>query len=474
MTFNTLPYQNILKEIGQVADSLKYECYVVGGFVRDLLLNKDNDDIDVVVVGKGVEMAKTYVNYLRNKGIKAKYSLFENFGTAQVKVKDPEYDELEVEFVGARKESYERGSRKPIVEEGTLRDDQLRRDFTINAMAICLNHNRFGELVDPFDGVNDLEKKIIRTPVSPDITFSDDPLRQLRAVRFGAKLGFFIDENTLDGIQRNADRLSIISEERISTELLKILASPNPAYGIELLHLTGLLMKFLPEVSKLDTNGVTEKITRGHKNIFTHTLDVLINVSNRTDNVWIRLAALLHDIGKIPTRKYVPGTGYSFMGHETVGSNMVDVIFRRLKLPLDEHLTLVHNLVKLHMRPQSIASEGVTDSGVRRLVFDADGHIDDLLILAESDITTGKLAKKEKFIAQYEELKKRIEELKQADFVRTFQPCVSGNDIMERYGLTPCKKVGELKQIIKDAVLDGTVENTPEKLYEILDKEMNK
>ena len=473
MTFNTLPYQNILKEIGQVADSLKYECYVVGGFVRDLLLNKDNDDIDVVVVGKGVEMAKTYVNYLRNKGIKVKYSLFENFGTAQVKIKDPEYGELEVEFVGARKESYERGSRKPIVEEGTLRDDQLRRDFTINAMAICLNHNRFGELVDPFDGVNDLEKKIIRTPVSPDITFSDDPLRQLRAVRFAAKLGFFIDDNTLEGIQRNADRLSIISEERISTEFLKILASPNPAYGIELLHLTRLLMKFLPEVSKLDTNGVTEKITRGHKNIFAHTLEVLTNVSNRTDNVWIRLAALLHDIGKIPTRKYVPGTGYSFMGHETVGSNMVDVIFRRLKLPLDEHLTLVHNLVKLHMRPQSIASEGVTDSGVRRLVFDTDGHIDDLLILAESDITTGKLAKKEKFIAQYEELKKRIEELKQADFVRTFQPCVSGNDIMERYGLTPCKKVGELKQIIKDAVLDGTVENTPEKLYEILDKEMN-
>ena len=469
MTFKTLPYQTILEEIGHVADSLKYDCYVVGGFVRDLLLKRDNDDIDVVVVGKGTVMAKAYVEYLRSTGIKAKYSLFENFGTAQVKAHD-----MEIEFVGARKESYERGSRKPIVEEGTLHDDQLRRDFTINVMAICLNKDRFGELVDPFNGVDDLNKKIIRTPVDPDITFSDDPLRQLRAVRFAAKLGFFIDENTLEGIQRNADRLSIISEERISTELLKILASPNPAYGIELLHLTGLLDKFLPEVSKLDTNGVTERITKGHKNIFSHTLEVLTNVSNNTNNVWVRLAALLHDIGKIPTRKYVPLTGYTFMGHETVGANMVDVIFRRLKLPLDEHLTLVHNLVKLHMRPQSIASEGVTDSGVRRLVFDADGHIDELLILAEADITTGKAWKKEKFIAQYEELKKRIEELKQADFVRTFQPCVSGTDIMERYGLPPCKKVGELKQIIKDAVLDGTVENTPEKLYEILDKEMTK
>ena len=474
MKFDKLPYNDVLKEIGQVADLLNYECYVVGGFVRDRLLNRDNDDIDVVVVGKGTVIAKAYVDYLRSNGIKAKYSLFENFGTAQVTFVTKDIRKIEVEFVGARKESYDRGSRKPIVEEGTLHDDQLRRDFTINAMAICLNKDKFGELVDPFNGVEDLKNKIIRTPVDPDITFSDDPLRQLRAVRFAAKLGFFIDENTLEGIQRNADRLSIISEERISTELLKILASSNPAYGIELLHLTGLLNKFLPEVSKLDTNGVTERITRGHKNIFTHTLEVLTNVSNNTDNVWIRLAALLHDIGKIPTRMFVPGVGYTFMGHETIGANMVDVIFRRLKLPLDEHLTLVHNLVKLHMRPQSIASEGVTDSGVRRLVFDADGHIDDLLILAEADITTGKAWKKEKFIAQYEELKKRIEELKQADFVRTFQPCVSGNDIMERYGLTPSKKVGELKQIIKDAVLDGTVENTPEKLYEILDKEMEK
>lgn len=468
MTFKTLPYQTILEEIGHVADSLKYECYVVGGFVRDLLLKRDNDDIDVVVVGKGTVMAKAYVEYLRSTGRKAKYSLFENFGTAQVKT-----DDMEIEFVGARKESYERGSRKPIVEEGTLRDDQLRRDFTINAMAICLNKKHFGKLVDPFNGVEDLEKRVIRTPVNPDITFSDDPLRQLRAVRFAAKLGFYIGAETFAGIQRNANRLSIISEERISTELIKILASDNPSFGIHQLLDAGLLDKFLPEVAKLNTDGRTEKITHGHKNIFGHTLEVLSNVALKTDDVWIRLAALLHDIGKIPTRKYVPGTGYTFMGHETIGANMVDVIFRRLKLPLDEHLTLVHNLVKLHMRPQSIASEGVTDSGVRRLVFDADGHIDDLLILAEADITTGKVWKKEKFIAQYEELKKRIEELKQADFVRTFQPCVSGTDIMERYGLPPCKKVGELKQIIKDAVLDSTVENTPEKLYEILDKEMN-
>ena len=474
MKFRKLPYKDVLMEIGHVADTLNYECYVVGGFVRDLILNRDNDDIDVVVVGKGTLMAAAYVDYLRDKGIKAKYSLFENFGTAQVTFVTKDIRKIEVEFVGARKESYERGSRKPIVEEGTLRDDQLRRDFTINAMAICLNKSRFGELVDPFNGVEDLKNGIIRTPVEPDITFSDDPLRQLRAVRFAAKLGFYIDVDTFDGIKRNADRLSIISEERIATELMKILASDNPSFGIHQLLDANLLDKFLPEVAKLDTDGRTDKITHGHKNIFGHTLEVLSNVANKTDNVWVRLAALLHDIGKIPTRKYVPGEGYTFMGHETVGANMVDVIFRRLKLPLDEHLVLVHNLVKLHMRPQSIASEGVTDSAVRRLVFDADGHIDDLIILAEADITTGKAWKKEKFIQQYVELKKRIEELKQADFVRTFQPCVSGTDIMERYGLSPSKKVGELKQIIKDAVLDGTVENTPEKLYEILDKEMSR
>lgn len=472
MTFKTLPYKDILQYIGYVADSLNYECYVVGGFVRDRLLNIDNDDIDVVVVGKGTVMAKAFVDYLRDNGIKAKYSLFENFGTAQVTFVTKDVRKIEVEFVGARKESYDRGSRKPIVEEGTLHDDQLRRDFTINAMAICLNENRFGELVDPFNGVEDLKDGIIRTPVDPDITFSDDPLRQLRAVRFAAKLGFVIADDTFEGIKRNVHRLSIISEERIATELMKILSYDSVVYGIELLYKSGLLDQFLPEVSHLFTDGKTQKITRGHKNIFLHTMEVLDNVSLQTDDIWVRLAALLHDIGKIPTRKYVPGTGYTFMGHETIGANMVDVIFRRLKLPLDEHLTLVHNLVKLHMRPQSIAAEGVTDSGVRRLVFDADGHIDELLILAEADITTGKAWKKEKFIQQYEELKKRIEELKQADFVRTFQPCVSGNDIMERYGLPPCKKVGELKQIIKDAVLDGTVENTPEKLYEILDKEM--
>ena len=467
MKFDKLPYDDILKEIGFVADSLGYECYVVGGFVRDLLLDIPNDDIDVVVVGKGTEMAMAYVNYLRDNGKKAKYSLFENFGTAQVKAHD-----MEIEFVGARKESYDRGSRKPIVEEGTLHDDQLRRDFTINAMAICLNKDRYGELIDPFDGVKDLKAELIRTPVDPDITFSDDPLRQLRAVRFASKLGFWIEGSTFESIKRNVYRLEIISEERISTELMKIMSSPKPSYGITLLLHSGLLKEILPEVFALFTDGTNDKIKKGHKNIFLHTMEVLDNVCEKTNNVWVRLAALLHDIGKIPTRKYVPGTGYTFMGHETIGANMVDVIFRRLKLPLDEHLALVHNLVKLHMRPQSIAAEGVTDSGVRRLVFDADGHIDDLLILAEADITTGKAWKKAKFIEQYEELKKRIEDLKQADFVRTFQPCVSGTDIMERYGLAPSKKVGELKQIIKDAVLDGTVENTPEKLYEILDKEM--
>jgi len=472
MKFDKLPYENLLKEIGCVADDLKYECYVVGGFVRDLLLERDNDDIDVVVVGKGVEMAKTYVKYLRSWGRKAKYSLFENFGTAQVKVEDPEYGELEVEFVGARRESYIRGSRKPIVEEGTLFDDLSRRDFTINAMAICLNKDKYGELVDMFNGLCDLKTKTIYTPNAADITFSDDPLRQLRAIRFACKLGFKIHPSTFEGIRRNAYRLEIISEERIATEFLKIMSSPIPSEGIKLLHQSGLLKQFLPEVDALDTDGYA-KDRRPHKNIFNHTLEVLDNVVERTDNVWVRIAALLHDIGKMKTRKYDKINGYTFQGHEKIGANMVDVIFRRLKLPLDEHLTFVHNLVQLHMRPQAIADAGVTDSAVRRLVFDADGHIDELLILAESDITTAKIEKKKRFRRQYEELKKRVEELKQADFVRTFQPCVSGTDIMERYGLTPSKKVGELKQIIKDAVLDGTVENTPEKLYEILDKEMN-
>lgn len=471
----SLPYEDILQDIGRVADSLNYECYVVGGYVRDLFLNRYNDDIDVVVVGKGVVMAQAFYDFLKStKLFRPKMSVFENFGTAQVRFMNQKYGETEVEFVGARRESYERGSRKPIVEEGTLHDDQLRRDFTINAMAICLNAKRFGELVDPFNGIEDLKNKIIRTPVNPDITFSDDPLRQLRAIRFAAKLGFAIDADTFYGIKRNAHRLEIISEERISTELMKIMSSPDPKYGIRLLWETDLLYEFLPEVDKLATDGTSDKITRGHKDIFIHTLEVLDNVVHSTEDPWVRLAALLHDIGKISTRQYVPGVGYTFVNHELVGANMVDGIFRRLKLPLDEHLDLVHMLVKLHMRPQSIVADGVTDSAVRRLVFDANGHIDELLILAEADITTGKAWKKEKFIAQYEELKKRIGDLKQADFVRTFQPCVSGNDIMERYGLTPSKKVGELKQIIKDAVLDGAVENTPEKLYEILDKVMNK
>ena len=467
-----LPYGYILQEIGKVADILGYECYVVGGYVRDKFLEIPNDDIDVVVVGKGVEMAQAYVDFLKGTRRKAKYSFFENFGTAQVRFEDENFGDMEIEFVGARKESYERGSRKPIVEEGTLKDDLTRRDFTINAMAICINENRFGELVDMFDGVNDLNEGIIRTPVNPDITFSDDPLRQLRAIRFAARYNFEIDETTFEGIKKNAYRLEIISPERISTELLKILESKHPSYGIQLLYDSGLLKIFLPEVAALNTTG-SKTYGRGHKNIFNHTLEVLDNVCKRTTDVWVRLAALLHDIGKISTRRYEEGIGYTFVNHELIGANMVDVIFRRLKLPLDDKLDFVHNLVRMHMRPQSIAAEGVTDAGVRRLVFDAHGRIDELMILAESDITTSKAAKKENFIYQYNKLRDRIETLKQLDFVRTFQPCVSGNDIMDRYGLPPCKRVGELKQIIKDMVLDGTVENTPEKLYEILDKEMN-
>ena len=460
-----LPFENVLKEIGQVADSLGYECYVVGGYVRDLILSNTNDDIDIVVVGKGLTMAEAYAKHLKKSYKNVRLATFENFGTAQVKFAD-----MEIEFVGARKESYERGSRKPVVEEGTLHDDLLRRDFTINAMAIRLNSDYFGELIDPFNGMQHLKDKVISTPVDPDITFSDDPLRQLRAVRFAAKLGFIIDTKTIEGIRKNVSRLSIVSAERISTELMKIMESKAPGYGIQLLQDTYLLKEILPEVWRLDTDG-----RRGdgykdvHKNIFKHTLEVLDNICLLTGDKWLRLAALLHDIGKMSVRKWTKQEGYSFFGHEVAGANMVDVIFKRLKLPLDDKLTFVRKMVRLHMRPQEIASNNVTDSAVRRLVFDAAGDIDSLLLLAECDITTGKAERKRKFIEQYEELKKRIESIKELDFERTFQPCVSGNDIMQRYNLEPGKKVGELKQYIKDLVLDGKVKNEPDALYEALD-----
>lgn len=458
----------VLCNIKYVADHLQYPCYVVGGYVRDLLLERNNDDIDVVVVGKGQVMARHFEEYLKNqtnfKNIKL--SIFENFGTAQVR-----FGDFEVEFVGARKESYERGSRKPIVEEGTLQDDQLRRDFTINAMAIQLNADHFGELVDPFGGIEDLKTGTIKTPTNPDITFSDDPLRMLRAVRFACKLNFGIDEVTFKAITKNLDRLDIISGERIAAEFMKIMSSDYAADGIEILKSCGLLKKFLPEISILDTTGKCgPRYIDRHKNIFLHTLEVLRNVSAQSGNVWLRIAALLHDIGKMPTRVHDQKYGYTFENHEYVGSKMIKGIFTRMKLPLDENMKFVETMVRMHMRPQVICDEGVTDAAVRRLVHDADGYIDELLILAKSDITTKHEDKKQTFWKHYDELKQRIEELKQKDYVRLFQPCVSGDDIMIRYHLTPSRQVGEIKQLIKNAVLDNIVENTPEALYKYIDE----
>ena len=458
----------VLCNIKYVADHLQYPCYVVGGYVRDLLLERDNDDIDVVVVGKGQVMARHFEQYLKNqtnfKNIRL--SIFENFGTAQVR-----FGDFEVEFVGARKESYERGSRKPIVEEGTLQDDQLRRDFTINAMAIQLNADHFGELVDPFNGIEDLKTGTIKTPTNPDITFSDDPLRMLRAVRFACKLNFGIDEVTLKAITKNLDRLDIISGERIAAEFMKIMSSDYAADGIEILKSCGLLKKFLPEVSILDTTGKCgPRYIDRHKNIFLHTLDVLRNVSAQSGNVWLRIAALLHDIGKMPTRVHDQKYGYTFENHEYVGSKMIKGIFTRMKLPLDENMKFVETMVSMHMRPQIICNDEVTDAAVRRLVHDADGHIDELLILAKSDITTKHEDKKQTFWKHYDELKQRIEELKQKDYVRLFQPCVSGDDIMIRYHLTPSRQVGEIKQLIKNAVLDNIVENNPDALYKYIDE----
>lgn len=459
---------DILKRIGKIADELNYPCYVVGGFVRDLILERDNDDIDVVVVGKGQTIAKAYHAYMSKHVVNqaVKLSVFENFGTAQVK-----FGQFEVEFVGARKESYERGSRKPIVEEGTLEDDQLRRDFTINAMAIQLNDEHFGKLVDPFDGLGDLKSGIIKTPTNPDITFSDDPLRMLRAVRFACKLGFGIEQTTYNAIVKNLDRLDIISAERIMTEFIKIMSSNYAADGIEILKNTGLLKKILPEVDALDTTGKCgPRYTDKHKNIYLHTLDVLRNVCMQTKNVYLRIAALLHDIGKIPTRHYDARNGYSFDNHEYVGAKMVESIFKRLKLPQDENMKFTQLMVQLHMRPQSICGEEVTDAGVRRLVHNAGGYINELMILANSDITTKNESKKQNFQMRYNELKERIEDLKQKDYVRMFQPCVSGDDIMIRYHLAPSRQVGEIKQLIKDAVLDNIVENTPEALYKYIDE----
>lgn len=450
--------KDIFKTIGRVADHLRMECYVVGGYVRDLFLERASNDIDVVVVGSGIRVAEELKGQL---GRKAHLSVFRNFGTAQVKYRD-----LEVEFVGARKESYSHDSRKPHVEDGTLEDDQNRRDFTINALAICLNHDRFGELVAPFDGVYDMEDGIIRTPLDPDITFSDDPLRMLRCIRFATQLNFYIEDETFDALGRNAERIKIISGERVMEELNKIMATPTPSKGFVDLHRCGLLQILMPELTNLDI--VETRNGKKHKNNFYHTLEVLDNVARHSDNIWLRWAALLHDIGKTKSKRWDPLQGWTFHNHNFIGAKMVPPLFRRLKLPMDAKMKYVQKMVDLHMRPIVIADEEVTDSAVRRLINDAGDDIDDLMILCEADITSKNHERKQRFLDNFAAVRVKLADLKERDYKRLLQPVIDGNEIMEMFHLQPSREVGTLKQTLKDAVLDNRVPNEREPLMALL------
>ncbi len=446
--------------IGTTADELGLECYVVGGYVRDLYLERPSKDIDVVVVGSGIAMAEA----LRKKlGRGAHVSIFRNFGTAQLKWRD-----MEVEFVGARKESYTHDSRKPIVEDGTLEDDQNRRDFTINALAVCLNAERFGQLTDPFDGLLDMEDRLICTPLDPDVTFSDDPLRMMRCIRFATQLNFYIEEETFESLTRNAERIKIISKERIIDELNKIIASPVPSKGFVELDRSGLLPLIFPELAALQ--GVEIMNGRAHKDNFYHTLEVLDNIARHTDNLWLRWAALLHDIGKPRTKRWDPRLGWTFHNHNFIGEKMIPNIFRNMKLPMNEKMKYVQKLVGLHMRPIVIADEEVTDSAVRRLLFEAGDDIDDLMMLCEADITSKNELRKQRFLDNFRLVRVKLKDLEERDRIRNFQPPVDGDEIMRTFGLTPCAEVGALKSSIKDAILDGIIPNEHDAAYEYMMK----
>jgi poly(A) polymerase len=444
----------IFETLCSVVTSENVQAYVIGGWVRDCLLRRDHPDkdIDIVVIGSGIEIARKAARKLK-PGIKV--SVFKNFGTAMFR-----NDDYEIEFVGARKESYDRGSRKPVVEDGTLEDDQKRRDFTINTLAISINKDTYGQFLDPFGGINDLRKRIIRTPLDPDRTFSDDPLRMMRAIRFANQLNFTIEENTFNSIKENAERIRIVSSERIVTELNKIIMCEHPSKGFILLEKAGLLKTIFPELDNL--KGVETKEGKAHKDNFHHSIKVLDNISKKTDNLWLRWAALLHDIAKPVTKKYSTDTGWSFHGHEYIGSKMIPDIFRKLKLPLNEKMKYVQKIVDLHLRPIALSQEIVTDSAIRRLLFEAGDDIDDLMILCEADITSKNEAKKTKHLANFKLVRNKLKEIEEKDAVRNFQPPVDGSEIITAFGITPGKEVGIIKNAIREAILEGIIPNEHE------------
>lgn len=452
--------QHIYQLIGKCANELQVDAYLIGGFVRDIFLERSSKDIDVVAIGKGIDLATKLKD---NLGEEAHLSVFKNFGTAQIK-----FNDLEIEFVGARKESYSRDSRKPIVEDGSLQDDQLRRDFTINALAIGLSQHNFGKLLDPFNGLEDLKNKIIRTPLDPNITYSDDPLRMMRAIRFASQLGFTIEENSLAAISVNKERISIVSKERIADELNKIILSPTPSYGFNLLFDTGLLHLIFPEMVKLQGTETIKGLS--HKDNFYHTLEVLDNVAKKSDNLWLRWSAILHDIAKPATKRFEEGKGFTFHGHEDKGARMVPKIFANLKLPLNDKMKYVQKLVQLHLRPIVLAKTEVTDSAVRRVLFEAGDDVDDLMALCEADITTKNPNKVKRYLQNFEIVRQKLVEIETKDKIRNWQPPISGDEIMNIYGLQPGREIGVLKNALKDAILDGDIENNYESARAFLDK----